>query len=92
MYDSIIFILLNNIFLGLAFIGWESRYNIDYYILSNHVPAVNRINYSKYSKWCEKHGVIKEPISLPELFLFYFLVIPHLTESLSIISLVQLTI
>ena len=88
LYDSIFFLVLNNIFLGLAFIGWESRYNIDYYMLSNNIVNVDSSNSSNYSRWCEIKGVIKEPISLPELFLFYLIIVPHFTEYLSLFSLV----
>jgi phosphatidylglycerophosphate synthase len=75
--DNINIIVLNCLFLGLAFIGWESRYNIDYYKLKNNIKDEAIESSSKYSKWCVKHGVVKTPISLPELFLFYLIVAPN---------------
>lgn len=71
-------VFLNCLFLGLAFIGWESRYNIDYYKLKNNIKEPIIINDSKYNKWCKKKGVIKAPISLPELFLFNLILAPNL--------------
>tara|TARA_B100000795_G_C22803905_1_gene443602 strand:- start:2999 stop:3697 length:699 start_codon:yes stop_codon:yes gene_type:complete len=69
-------VFLNCLFLGFAFTGWESRYNIDYYKLKNNIIEPVAINDSKYNKWCKKKGVIKAPISLPELFLFYLILAP----------------
>mgnify|MGYP001574295434 CR=1 FL=1 len=92
LYGSISFLLLNNLFLGLAFIGWESRYNIDYYILSNNISQCDKNRESKYSRWCKRHGVIKEPISLPELFLFYFVFISHFSEIISVLSLIMIVL
>jgi len=71
-------VFLNCLFLGLAFTGWESRYNIDYYKLKNNIKEPVKINESKYNKWCKKNGVIKAPVSLPELFLFYLILAPSL--------------
>ena len=71
-------IFLNCFFLGLAFVGWESRYNIDYYKLKHKTKgSVTKSEY-KYHKWCVKKGVIKAPITLPELFLFYLIFSPIL--------------
>jgi len=88
MYDNIGFLLLNSIFLGLAFIGWESRYNIDFYKLKFNINSKEEKEMSSYEKWCLKKGLVKEPISLPEIFLFYLLIIPHLSNQLSMICIV----
>lgn len=75
--DDATLIFLNCLFLGLAFIGWESRYNIDFYKLKNNIPRViNKQRYSKYERWCKKMGVIKSPVSLPEIFIFYLMIAP----------------
>jgi phosphatidylglycerophosphate synthase len=73
------YLVLNCIFIGLAFIGFESRYNIVIFQLKNNngksqVPPV--VNNGRYAKWRKKYGLIKEPISLPEVFIFYFVVAP----------------
>ncbi|GAA4273213.1 CDP-alcohol phosphatidyltransferase family protein [Aquimarina gracilis] len=70
-------LLLNSLFLGLSFIGSESRYNIDIYKLKNSIKDKDETSTSKYGKWCDKMGLIKEPISLPELFLFYLILSPQ---------------
>jgi len=70
-------LLFNSIFLGLSFIGSESRYNIDIHKLKNSIEDKEISSNSKYGKWCDKRGLIKEPISLPELFLFYLIVSPQ---------------
>ena len=88
MYDNIYFLVLNSFFLGLAFIGWESRYNIDFYKLKFSVNIKESAKMSAYAKWCLKNGLVKEPISLPEIFLFYLLILPHLNETLSLISII----
>jgi hypothetical protein len=87
-YNDFHFLLLNSIFLGLAFIGWESRYNIDFYKLKFSINLKENRVMSSYEKWCLKKGLVKEPISLPELFLFYLLVVPHLNNELSIICII----
>ncbi len=84
LHDSIIFIILNFMFLGIAFIGWESRYNIDIYKLKNKINKIDKIKLSNYEKWCFDRGLIKDPISLPEIFLFYFIFIPHLNFTISL--------
>jgi phosphatidylserine synthase len=71
-------LILNCLFLGIAFIGWESRYNIDYYKLKHNIVDSQIESTSAYAKWCKKQGVVKTPISLPELFLFYLIVAPNL--------------
>jgi hypothetical protein len=71
-------VFLNCLFLGLAFIGWESRYNIDYFKLKHNIQIVHKESDSKYAKWCKNKGVIKAPISLPEIFLFYLIIAPSL--------------
>lgn len=77
--NDINIILFNCLFLGLAFMGWESRYNIDYYKLKHQLSDIKELNKnSSYGNWCEKKGVIKTPISLPELFLFYLIIAPNL--------------
>ena len=87
-YNDIIFVILNTIFLGIAFIGWESRYNIDIYKLRHKIYGDDNLNLSKYEKWCKKRGLVKEPISLPELFLFYLIILPHFNYELSLYSIV----
>jgi len=69
-------VFLNCLFLGLAFIGWESRYNIDYYKLKHNINDIDKQSNSKYAKWCKSKEVIKAPISLPEVFLFYLIIAP----------------
>lgn len=70
-------LFLNSLFLGLTFIGFESRYNITIYELKNNmISKDSNLKISKYAKWCKKYGVIKEPISLVELFLFYMIIAP----------------
>lgn len=74
---SIIF--LNCFFLGFAFIGWESRYNIDIYKIKKNIEVRKETkNSSRYSKWCKSKGLINAPISLPEIFLFYLIFAPSL--------------
>ncbi len=70
-------LLLNSFFLGLTFIGSESRYHIDIYKLKNPTKEVDIDFTSKYNKWCKKRGLIKEPISLVEIFLFYLIIAPQ---------------
>ena len=77
--SDVTIVFLNCLFLGFAFIGWESRYNIDYYKLKQgYDEDINKNVNSNYSKWCKKKGVIKSPISLPEIFLFYLILAPML--------------
>ena len=71
-------VFLNCLFLGFAFIGWESRYNIDYFKLKQNIKGSFAESHSKYSKWCKDKGVIKAPVSLPEIFLFYLILAPIL--------------
>ena len=54
-YNDIIFVILNTIFLGIAFIGWESRYNIDIYKLRHKIYGDDNLNLSKY-----ENGVRRE--------------------------------
>lgn len=75
--NNVTLVFLNCLFLGLAFIGWESRYNIDFFKLKNNIPSkIAKKSYSKYEKWCKKKSVIKSPVSLPEIFLFYLIIAP----------------
>lgn len=76
--NDVTIVFLNCFFLGLAFIGWESRYNIDYYKLKHKILDIHVESDSKYAKWCKNKGVIKAPISLPEIFLFYLIIAPSL--------------
>ena len=91
-HDNLLFMVLNSLFLGMAFIGWESRYNIDIYKLKFPIKLKEGVVISSYEKWCLKKGVIKEPISLPEMFLFYLIVIPHLNNELGVISIIVMTL
>jgi hypothetical protein len=91
-HDNILFMLLNSLFLGIAFIGWESRYNIDIYNLKFPINLKEKVVLSPYEKWCLKKGVIKQPISLPEIFLFYLIFIPHLNNELSIVSIIVIVL
>ena len=87
IYNEAYFFLINSIFLGLAFIGWESRYNIDAYKVRFSVHPKEDAELSSYTKWCMRKGLVKEPISLPEIFLFYLLFIPQLnSKSLTIVA------
>ena len=88
--NDVSLIFLNSIFLGLVFIGSESRYNINYYKLKNNTEnEIKKQKKSKYEEWCDKKGLIKSPISLPELFLFYLIISPQLKiEKYSIIVLI----
>ena len=88
LYDDIIFVILNTFFLGIAFIGWESRYNIDIYKFKNDIRDNQNYKESRYEKWCKDRGLIKDPISLPEIFLYYFIIVPHLSETVSFFSLI----
>ncbi|NNC50725.1 MAG: CDP-alcohol phosphatidyltransferase family protein [Flaviramulus sp.] len=88
--DNTLIIFLNSLFLGLIFIGSESRYNIDYYKLKNNITDEKLKVGSLYEKWCIKKGVIKLPISLPELFLFYMVVAPNLNVELYSIFIINL--
>ncbi len=83
-----IILLLNGLFLGLAFIGWESRYNIDLYKIKTGIDSnIEKPVQSGYAKWTLKNGLDISPISLVEIFLFYLIVSPliHIeTEALCI--------
>lgn len=68
--------LLNSFFLGLLFIGSESRYNIDFY--KQKVNFKEDSPRSKFKIWCKNKGLIYEPISLVEIFIFYIIVSPQL--------------
>ncbi len=76
-HDSTFLVFLNCIFLGISFIGSESRYNINIYMLKNNIKDSVTPPVSSYGRWCERMGLIKEPISLPELFLFYLIISPQ---------------
>jgi len=84
--NSIDMLLLNNLFLGLAFIGFESRYNIDLYKLKNNYQEQNQHKLSKYGNWRKKYNLVKEPISLPEIFLFYMVLSPLFHIEIFIVS------
>lgn len=86
--NDVTIVFLNCLFLGLAFIGWESRYNIDYFKLKNNIKEVNIESDSKYAKWCKDKGVIKAPVSLPEIFLFYLIIAPNLNIELYTLSVI----
>ena len=88
-------LILNNLFLGLAFIGWESRYNITIYKIKNNIiENSNNAGLSRYTQWRKKYNLIKEPISLPEIFLFYMIIAPifHLEFIAVIIGIIFLII
>lgn len=91
--DEFKILILNSIFLGISFIGWESRYNINYYKISNKIINKAQKNHSKYKLWCLNKGVVYSPISMPELFLFYFIVAPIFKiEVISIITIIILLV
>lgn len=91
--NEVSIIFLNCLFLGLAFIGWESRYNIDHYKLKYNFQETIIENNSKYTNWCKKKGVIKSPISLPEIFLFYLILSPIIkVEYFSLIIIISFLI
>lgn len=76
-HTSIDLLLYNSIFLGLAFIGSESRYNITLFQTKNNIiDNTVKISMSRYDQWRKKHRLIKEPISLPEIFIFYLVIAP----------------
>lgn len=69
--------LLNMLFLGLAFIGWESRYNIDLFSIKRGLEQPKEIvPTGGYAKWTYDLGLDLSPISLVEVFLFYLMVSP----------------
>lgn len=68
--------LLNSFFLGLVFIGSESRYNINFY--KQKVNFKEQPPRSKFKVWCKKKGLIYEPISLVEILIFYLIVSPQI--------------
>lgn len=68
--------LLNSFFLGFLFIGFESRYNIDFYKYKKNFKVDSPK--SKFKIWCKKKGLIYEPISLVEIFIFYIILSPLL--------------
>jgi len=77
--NNVSLIFINSVFLGIVFIGSESRYNIDLFKLKHNMNDLKvDLKKSKYLKWCENQGLIKYPISLPELFLFYLIFAPYL--------------
>jgi phosphatidylserine synthase len=88
--NDIAIVFLNCLFLGFAFIGWESRYNIDYFKLKHKLTEHVWESNSKYSKWCKERGVIKSPISLPEIFLFYLILAPNLNIELYTLVIITL--
>ena len=75
-FEDVSLLFLNSFFLGLFFIGSESRYFINLYKLKNSITEPIK-NKSKYQKWCKKNGLINEPISLVELLLFYLIIAPQ---------------
>jgi phosphatidylglycerophosphate synthase len=88
--SDVTIVFLNCFFLGFAFIGWESRYNIDYFKLKSNTSDTIFESNSKYVKWCKKKGVIKAPISLPEIFLFYLVLAPNLKIELSTLIIITI--
>ena len=76
-FEDVSILFLNSFFLGLFFIGSESRYFINLYKLKNSITENSLTSKSKYQKWCRKKGLINEPISLVELLLFYLIIAPQ---------------
>lgn len=77
--EDISIFLLNMLFLGLAFIGWESRYNIDLFSIKNGLEkSKESVPSDGYAKWTYDLGLDLSPISLVEVFLFYLIVSPVL--------------
>ena len=74
--DNIKLLLLNSIFLGLVFIGTESRHYIDMHKEKNSVQ--DEEPKSKFKKWCKEKGLLNEPISLVEIIIFYLILAPQL--------------
>lgn len=70
-------LVYNTFFLATSFIGSESRYQIDLYKLKNQFDDKEKNSRSTYEEWCKSKGLINEPISLPELFLFLLIVSPQ---------------
>ena len=77
-FEDVSILFLNSFFLGLFFIGSESRYFINSYKLKNSITENSSKSKSKYQKWCKKKGLINDPISLVELLLFYLIISPQL--------------
>ena len=77
-FEDVSILFLNSFFLGLFFIGSESRYFINSYKLKNSITENSSKSKSKYQKWCKKKGLINDPISLVELLLFYLIIAPQL--------------
>lgn len=77
-FEDVSLLFLNSFFLGLFFIGSESRYFINLYKLKNSITENSLTSKSKYQKWCRKKGLINDPISLVELLLFYLIIAPQL--------------
>lgn len=77
-FGDVSILFLNSFFLGLFFIGSESRYFINSYKLKNSITENSSKSKSKYQKWCKKKGLINDPISLVELLLFYLIIAPQL--------------
>jgi phosphatidylserine synthase len=75
--EDVFILVLNLLFLALTFIGSESRHQIDVYKQKVNYQDDDEKSLSSYAKWCLKNGVEKEPISLPELFLFLLIVAPQ---------------
>lgn len=75
--EDVSILVLNLIFLALTFIGSESRHQIDVYKRKTNYQEKKQVQPSSYDKWCMQKGVEKEPISLPELFLFLLIVAPQ---------------
>lgn len=73
-------IILNSLFLGLTFIGSESRYNIDMYKRKTNFKEKQPS--AKFKIWCKNKGLIYEPISLVEIFIFYLIIAPQLNIEL----------
>ena len=76
--EDVSILIYNILFLAVSFIGSESRNQIDNYKLKHHYVQKEKREKSAYEEWCESKGVIKEPISLPEVFLFLLIASPQL--------------
>ena len=89
--EDILLLVLNSIFLGLVFIGSESRHHINQHKEKNNVNEEEPS--SKFKKWCKQKGLIYEPISLVEIIIFYLIIAPPIgIELYSCIAVIALLI
>ncbi|MEQ6125083.1 CDP-alcohol phosphatidyltransferase family protein [Pseudotenacibaculum sp. MALMAid0570] len=78
--EDIRLLFLNSIFLGLVFIGSESRHHINLFKSKESIKEKEPT--SNFKIWCKQRGLIYEPISLVEIIIFYLIVAPLLNIEL----------